>query len=67
MSPEGIERADYAEELAAGMALSLATTKDELISIWFRDADHFEGEARERLQAIYAEALVKFAPMQRAG
>jgi len=67
MSPEGIERADEAEELAAGMALSLATTKDELVSLWFRDCDHFEGEARERLQTIYAEALVKFAPMQRAG
>jgi hypothetical protein len=67
MSPEGIERADFAEELAAGMALSLATTKDELLSVWWTSCDHFEGEARERLQAIYAEALVKFAPMQRAG
>jgi hypothetical protein len=49
------------------MALSLATTKDELLSVWWTSCDHFEGEARERLQAIYAEALVKFAPMQRAG
>ena len=67
MSPEGIERADFAEELAAGMALSLATTKDELLSVWWTSCDHFEGEARERLQAIYAETLVRFAPMQRAG
>lgn len=67
MSASGIERADMAEELAAGMALKLATSKDELISIWNRDCDHFEGEQRERLQAIYAEALTPFAPMARAG
>jgi hypothetical protein len=62
-----IEAAEMAEELSAGMALKLATTKDELVSLWFRDCDHFEGEQRERLQAVYAEKLTEFAPMQRAG
>lgn len=62
-----IERADYAEEIAAGMALSLATSKDELISIWNRDCEHFEGEARQRLQDIYGDTLLQFAPLQRAG
>lgn len=67
MSASQIERADMAEELAAGVALRLATSKDELISIWNRDCDHFEGEQRVRLQEIYREALIPFAPMQRAG
>ena len=62
-----IEVADLAEELAAGMALRLANTQAELVSIWFRDCDHFEGAQRERLQAIYAQCLTQFAPMQRAG
>lgn len=67
MSASMIEHADIAEELAAGMALKLATSKDELVSLWFRDCDHFEGAARERLQAVYAEVLARFAPMARAG
>jgi hypothetical protein len=62
-----VEAADYAEELSAGMSLKLATTKDELVSLWFRDCDHFEGEPRARLQDVYAEKLTEFAPMQRAG
>ncbi len=62
-----VESADYAEELSAGMSLNLATTKDELISLWYRDCDHFEGDARRRLQDIYADKLAQFAPMQRAG
>ena len=66
-SPSMIEQADIAEELAAGMALSLATTKDELISVWNTQADHFEGDARRRLQDIYADTLTRFAPLSRAG
>jgi hypothetical protein len=62
-----VESADYAEELSAGMSLKLATTKDELVSLWFRDCDHFEGEQRARLLDVYAEKLTEFAPMQRAG
>jgi hypothetical protein len=64
MSVEQIERADAAEELAAGMALQLAATKDELISVWWREAEAFEGEARERLQAIFADMLRKFGVLQ---
>jgi hypothetical protein len=64
MSVEGIERADMAEELAAGMALQLATNKDELISVWWREAEAFEGAARERLQAIFADMLRKFGVLQ---
>jgi hypothetical protein len=67
MTPEGIERADYAEELAAGMALSLVTNKRELLIIWNRDCDHFQGEQLERLEKIYRRMFTKFAPMARAG
>jgi hypothetical protein len=62
-----IERADMAEELASGMALFLAETKAELVSIWNSECDHFEGDARIRLQDIYADRLRQFAPMQSAG
>lgn len=61
------EPIDRAEEMAAGVALALANTKDELVSIWWRDCDHFEGDARQRLQDIYADKIANFAPMQRAG
>ena len=67
ISASRIESADYAEELSAGVALKLTTTKDELISVWYRDCDHFEGDARRRLQDVYADKLTQFAPMQRAG
>lgn len=49
--------ADEAEERSAAEALRAATTKDDLISAWWRDCDHFEGAARERLQDVYATCL----------
>jgi hypothetical protein len=67
MSKHPHNRTELAEELAAGMALSLATTKDELVSIWWRECDHHKGEARARLKDIYADKLAQFAPMARAG
>lgn len=49
--------ADEAEERSAAEALRAATTNDQLISAWWRDCDHFEGAARERLQDVYATRL----------
>ena len=60
-----IEAADAAEEQSAGAALRLATTSDELVSVWWRDCERFTGDARARLQSIYAECLTQFAPMQK--
>lgn len=62
-----IELADQAEERAAGEALRAARTKDELVSAWWHEADHFKGDARHRLQDIYEDVLSRFAPMSRAG
>ena len=42
---------------SAAMALRSTRTPEELVSVWWRDADAFEGAARERLQAIYNEQL----------
>lgn len=42
-----------------GNSLRAATTPDELVSVWWRDADHTEGVVRESLQDIYAEMLAK--------
>lgn len=67
ISASGIERADMAEELAAGMALSLAETRDELVSVWWRSCERFTGDARLRLQDIYQDELRKFVPMSAAG
>ena len=49
--------ADRAEEQSAAMSLRSTTTTDELVTVWHRDADHFAGEARERLQRVYAEQI----------
>lgn len=62
-----ITLADEAEERSAADALRAATTKDELVSIWWREAAHFSGDQRRRLQQVYADKLVQFMPMSRAG
>ncbi len=67
MSVERIEMADEAEEIAAAMALRAARTTDELVSIWWRECEHFAGPARDRLREEYTTKLHMFAPMQRAG
>lgn len=51
----------------AEMSLRATKSQDELVAIWWRDCDHFEGAERERLQAVYTEKLMQFAPMGRAG
>ncbi len=66
-SPSMIERADLQEELEAGLAMNLAKSKEELISVWNTQAEHFTGDARARLQLAYAEALSRFVPLSRAG
>lgn len=67
MKYDPILAADRAEETAAADALSAASTKDELVSVWWRDCEAFAGPARERLQAEYAKQVARFAPMGRAG
>ena len=67
MTASRVELADEAEERAAALALRAARTKDELITAWWHEADHFSGAARERLQEEYAIMLTRCAPMQRAG
>ena len=42
-----------------GNSLRAATTVDELVSVWWRDADHTTGIVREALQDVYAECLAK--------
>lgn len=64
MSESGIELADQAEEVAARFALRAAKDKDELISVWWREAEHFAGPARARLQDEFAERLRKFGALQ---
>lgn len=67
MNSDPLTLADEAEERSAAEALRAATTKDELVSLWWREADHFEGAARRRLQQVYADRLAVFAPYTRAG
>lgn len=62
-----IDRASDAEEHAAALSLRAAANKDDLVSIWWRECDHFDGAPRERLQEEYAIQLRRFAPMSRAG
>ena len=62
-----IESADMAEERAAADALRTAQTRDDLVSVWWRECDHFQGEARVRLQDIYDARLIKYVPLARAG
>jgi len=67
MNHDPITLADEAEERSAADALRAARTKDELVSLWWREADHFEGAARRRLQEVYADRLGQFTPLSRAG
>jgi hypothetical protein len=67
MTRDPILAADEAEERAAAEALRATTTTHELVTVWARDCDRFEGEARERLQDVYADCLRQFAPAGAAG
>ena len=64
MTESMIERADEAELHAAELALKSARNTEELASIWFRDADRFEGAAREKLQKVYTRQLFKCGALQ---
>lgn len=59
MSEDPILIADRAELDSAVEAIRSTTTKDELVSVWWRDCDHFSGRQRERLQAEYADRLAQ--------
>lgn len=67
MKHDPILGADLAEEQSAAEALRSATTQDELVSNWWRDCEHFQGAARERLQEEYAARLLEFVPLGIAG
>ena len=64
MTASKIEMADLAEEQAAAMSLRSATNKDELVAVWWREAEHFTGAARERLQDEFGERLRKLGALQ---
>lgn len=41
----------------AKLSLMAAMKPDDLVSIWWRHCEPFYGEARERLQEVYAQRL----------
>ena len=55
--------ADKSEEMEARMALRQAKSTGELASAWFVNCDHFEGEARVKLQGVYTKCLRKLGVM----
>lgn len=68
MKLDPITAADTAEEQSAAMSLRAATDRDDLVTVWFRDCDHWpEGAARDRLRDVYSEVLSRFVPLARAG
>lgn len=52
-----------ATEQEAAMALATTRNGDELTAIWWRDCEHFEAEARVRLQDIYTRQLRSFGAL----
>lgn len=56
--------ANEAEFQATEQALKSARNVEELASIWWRYADRFEGEAREKLQRVYTRQLFKCGALQ---
>ncbi len=58
-----IMAADKLEEMEARMSLRRARTTDELASAWRINCDHFQGVARERMQAIYTNCLRKLGAL----
>lgn len=51
--------ADRAEEMEARMSLRMARDPADLMTAWYINCDHFDGEQREKLQGIYDECLAK--------
>lgn len=58
-----IMAADKLEEMEARMSLRMARTKGELVARWNSDCEHFAGEARVKLQAIYTQKLRQFGAL----
>lgn len=59
MKHDPIMSADKLEEMEARMSLRMAKDKPALISAWFLNCEHFDGEAREKLQRVYTECMRK--------
>lgn len=59
MTTDPILRADRAEEIQARLALRSTRNNHELGVVWMLDCDHFTGDARIRLQAIFTKMLTK--------
>lgn len=64
MSIDPILIADRAEERAAADALRAATTRDDLVSAWWKHCEGFSGKAWDRLSAVYSEKLRAFGALQ---
>lgn len=48
---------------SAEMALRSTRNTDELQSVWWRDAEQFSGDARVRLQDVFADKLRSFGAL----
>jgi hypothetical protein len=55
--------ADRAEEMEARMSLRMAKDRAELTSAWFLNCEHFDGEAREKLQDLFRDCLRKMGAL----
>lgn len=59
MKHDPIIAADKTEEMEARISLRMARNKTELTAAWFLNCEHFDGEARTRMQDIFTECLRK--------
>ena len=65
MAPNNmLDRATEAEAHAAKLSIKAAKDADDVVSIWFRDCERFEGEHRVMLQTAYTRMLRKFGALQ---
>lgn len=58
-----IMAADKLEEMEARMSLRRARTTDDLAAAWALNCDHFRGDARLKMQAIYTNCLRKLGAL----
>lgn len=63
IATDPLKRADRAEEIQARLALRRTRNNDELAAAWMVNAEHFTGEARVRLQAIFSQKMREFGAL----
>jgi len=57
MKHDPIISAEKAEEMEARMSLRMARNTTELTAAWYLNCEHFDGEARERMQGIFRQCM----------